>query len=109
MPYNEISRVSDTAFAVTDVYYDHTLHLHLSYNMLGSGEALTPRVLAAIKRPVHLYIDNDGYKYLNREVFEGFVKQNPKNIIYSDTDCMDSRNDWLRNDYSKQWEDENCV
>ncbi|CAG2103058.1 unnamed protein product [Medioppia subpectinata] len=86
---------------------DKKLDIHLENNKL-STHVLVKEALTSIKRPVNLYVYYNEFEFLNETVFESFLAQNPLNTIYSDTDCKDSRNDWLRQKYEKQWSDDNC-
>ncbi|CAG2176110.1 unnamed protein product [Oppiella nova] len=65
-------------------------------------------VFSGINRPVDLNVMLNDLKFIEESTYEAFLQQNPNHIIHSDTECMDSRNDWLRQKYPNQWVDKNC-
>ncbi|CAG2112809.1 unnamed protein product, partial [Medioppia subpectinata] len=128
-----IEEIQYTAFPISSVASKDPLEIrliadHLSYNALvattfsGINRPVSLYVTdngfqyikqaifeGGINRPVSLYVTDNGFQYIKQAIFEGFVKQNPLNVIISDTDCEDTNNDWLRKTYPKQWNDVNCF
>ncbi|CAG2165346.1 unnamed protein product [Oppiella nova] len=102
-----VKDIGDEAFAVSHVSTDKRLWLSLLGNHLNNHN-LRKEVFSGINRPVDLYIIENRLKFISESTYEAFLQQNPNHTIISDTDCMDSRNDWLRNKYPNQWEDLHC-
>ncbi|CAG2116924.1 unnamed protein product [Medioppia subpectinata] len=105
---NAIEKILYTAFPINTVASKDPLEIRLIADHL-SYDALVATTFDAINRPVSLYVTDNGFQYIKQAIFESFVKQNPLNVIISDTDCEDTNNDWLRKTYPKQWNDVNCF
>ncbi|CAG2176327.1 unnamed protein product [Oppiella nova] len=102
-----VKDIGDEAFAVSHVSTDQTLWLSFIGNNL-NNHTLRKEVFNGINRPVDLNVMLNDLKFIEESTYEAFLQQNPNHTIHSDTECMDSRNDWLRHKYPNQWVDRNC-
>ncbi|CAG2111607.1 unnamed protein product [Medioppia subpectinata] len=97
---NSIFNVSADAIRLAPTFL---AELNVNGNPL-SVRPLSGQTFAGISKgsDASLYTYGDGFRYVNRTVFEPYLSSSTKHRLYSDTDCADTRNDWLRQKYAKQ-------
>ena len=82
---------------------DNDLEIDLSFNKLTANN-LEPNCFSNMRRPVHLILNSNEIKYIDKPVFEPFLdadKYNKISIKHNPINCSDCRSYWVRKDKNK--------
>jgi len=107
---NKITSIANNAFTFYLAFFQPKIDIDLSGNDLRHAR-IGQKAFAKDQygdREITLHIDHDNYDHVPESVYKSFIEQNKNNVIYSDTDCHDIRNDWLHEKHPGQSKFSNC-
>ncbi|CAG2104939.1 unnamed protein product [Medioppia subpectinata] len=105
--YNSpIDYVSEHAFTVGCNTSAQHLAIYFRPQLIDSFDS---RAFESIGCQTNIHLMSGSMKYLNRNVFEVFLNDNTLNAVFdTDIDCADSRNQWIKDKYPREWQHLDC-